>query len=100
VSSEAQPDVHLIAEVKVLRPVMGHVRSRLFAHLLAIASVRPPEIPPKSFTETILPLTPMGSGFCAENLHISMKTRIRKGRGRWYQRPHNSRFGTDEWTNY
>jgi hypothetical protein len=70
VSSEARPDLHLIVEVKVVRPVMGHVRARFFAHVPAKASVRPPKIPPKSFLLKTLPVTPTRSRIC-ERFRVS-----------------------------
>src|SRR5271165_7093231 len=45
---------------------MGPVRSRVFAHLLADTPVQPPKIPPNSFANKTLSLTPTLSMFCAE----------------------------------
>ena len=81
-SHETRPGLHLIVEMKVVRPVMGPVRSRFLAHLPAKASVRSPKIPPKSFIKTTLPVSPTRSRFCTQNDAISMKTRIHGGGGR------------------
>jgi len=41
---ETQPDLHLIVEVKVVRPVMGHVRSRFLTCLPANTPGSSPEV--------------------------------------------------------
>ena len=62
---------------------MGHVRSRFSATFPAKAQPYPEKIALKSFVNKILPVSPTGSRFCAENVRISMKTRIYGG-GRGY----------------
>src|SRR5208283_1654274 len=65
----------------------GPVHSRFSVHPPANTPVHPRKIRPKSFIKTILPVTHMGSVACAQNVAISMKTRIRGGGGRgtpWY----------------
>src|SRR5271165_2079947 len=54
---------------------MGHVRSRLLAHLPANLPVRLQKTQPKSFVKRILPLSPTLSRFCAAKPRIFMKTR-------------------------
>ena len=46
---------------------MGHVRCRFFTHLPANTPVQPPKIPPNSFVQRNLPLTPTRRGTYARN---------------------------------
>ena len=73
-SPEAQPDLHLIVEVEVVRPVMGSVRSRFFAHL-PVQAVRPPKIPSNSFIHRTLPITPKRSRICAR-FRVSLSKQV------------------------
>jgi hypothetical protein len=92
---ETRPDLHLIVEVKVIRPVMGHVPSRFFAHLPAKACVRPPKIPPNSFVHNTLTYNHNALYGLRAFPCISNKTRIL--RGGWGGHPMSSlatkRFG-------
>src|SRR5271166_7154693 len=63
---------------------MGSVRSRFFTHFHAKTPVQPPKIPPNSFVQRILPVTPTRSTGCAQNPAILMKTRNFGGRGEGY----------------
>src|SRR5271165_1016892 len=80
-----QPDTTRIAS-QVVRPVMGSVRSRFFTRLHAKTPIRPPKIPPNSFVQRILPVTPTRSTGCAQIPAIFMKTRNFGGRGEGYPR--------------
>src|SRR5271166_4828718 len=61
---------------------MGHVCSRFFTHLPANPALHLQKIPPKSFVQRILPVTPTRSTDCAQNPANSMKTRNFVGGGR------------------
>src|SRR5271166_2517698 len=76
-----QPDTTRIAS-QVVRPVMGSVRSRFFTRLHAKTPIRPPKIPPNSFVQRILPVTPTRSTGCAQIPAIFMETRNFGGGGR------------------
>src|SRR5271157_1429223 len=60
---------------------MGHVCSRFFTHLPANPALHLQKIPPKSFVQRILPVTPTRSTVCAQNPANSMKTRNFVGGG-------------------
>src|SRR5208337_1918181 len=60
---------------------MGHVRSRFSTHLPAHNPIQPQKIPPNSFVQRILPVTPTRSTDCAQNPANSMKTRNLGGGG-------------------
>jgi len=66
---------------KVLRSMMGPVRSQFFAHLPDPAAVQPEKLPPKSFGKKILPLTLSFHAACREIPTTVMKTRNFEGEG-------------------
>src|SRR6516162_8347238 len=61
---------------------MGQVFLRLFAHLPAETRLGLQNTPPKSLFRNILPINPMASIFCDENLRMSVKTNV-AGLGGW-----------------
>src|SRR5271165_4207545 len=80
-----QPDTTRIAS-QVVRPVMGSVRSRFFTRLHAKTPIRPPKIPPNSFVQRILPVTPTRRAVAAQIAAILRKTRDVGGRVEVYPR--------------